>query len=88
MHFLVLALRTPDFDPDILPGHRAFLEELRERGRLAAHGPFIDQSGGAYVLCAESIAEAEAIAATDPLGRSGAAELAVWGWAVEWPAPS
>ncbi len=84
MHFLILALRTPDFDPDILPGHRAFLEDLRERGLLAAHGPFIDQSGSAYVLRAESIAEAEAIAATDPLGSSGAAELAVWAWEVNW----
>lgn len=84
MHYLILALRTPDFDPDILAAHRAYLEELRERGLLEACGPFTDQSGSAYVVRADSLTEAEAIAAIDPLGSSGAAELAVWAWDVSW----
>lgn len=87
MHYLILALRTPQFDPDILPGHRAFLEDLRERGVLAAWGPFNDQSGGAYVVRADSLAAAEAIAAADPLGSSGAAELTAWAWEVKWSEP-
>lgn len=84
MHYLILALRTPDFDPDILPGHQAYLDALRERGQLEAHGPFADQSGGAYVVRTESLMEAEGIAAADPLASSGAAELAVWAWDVTW----
>ncbi|MHB1870514.1 MAG: YciI family protein [Steroidobacteraceae bacterium] len=84
MHYLILALRTPDFDPDILAAHCAYLEDLRERGLLQASGPFTDQSGAAYVVRADSLVEAEAIAAVDPLGSSGAAELAVWAWDVTW----
>ncbi len=84
MHFLILALRTPDFDAEVLPPHRAYLEALRIRGRLAAHGPFLDQSGGAYVIRADSLAEAEAVAAADPLSHSGAAEMAVWAWDLTW----
>jgi uncharacterized protein YciI len=57
MHFLILALRTPDFDPEVLPSHRAYLDALRLRGLLAAHGPFLDQSGGAYVIRADSLPE-------------------------------
>ena len=87
MHYLILALRTPDFDPDIQGAHRAYLAELAERGRLEASGPFADQSGGAYLVQADSLTEAEAIAAADPLGSSGAAELAVWASAVTWVEP-
>ena len=54
MHFLILALPTAAFDPHILPGRRAFLEDLRERGLLAGHGCFTFQSSGAYVVRAES----------------------------------
>ncbi len=84
MHFLILALRTPDFDPEVLPSHRAYLQALRVRGLLAAHGPFLDQSGGAYVIEADSLPEAEAVAAADPLSSSGASEMAVWAWDATW----
>ena len=63
MHFLVLALRTPDFDPDVLPPHRAYLETLNARGLLAGYGLFRDQSGGAYIVRTDSLTEAEAVAA-------------------------
>ncbi|MGC8518291.1 MAG: YciI family protein [Steroidobacteraceae bacterium] len=86
MHFFVLALRTPDFDAEVLSPHRAYLEALRIRGLLVAHGPFLDQSGGAYVIRADSLPEAEAVAAADPLSSSGAAELAVWPWDMIWSA--
>jgi uncharacterized protein YciI len=84
MHFLILALRTPDFDAEVLPLHRSYLDALRSRGLLAAHGPFLDQSGGAYLIHAESLPEAEAVAAADPLSSSGAAEMAVWAWDMTW----
>lgn len=87
MHYLILALRTPEFDSAILPGHQAYLDELRERGALEVCGPFTDQSGGAYVVRADSLAQAEAIAAADPLGSSGASELAVWAWELSWVEP-
>ncbi len=87
MHFLILALRTPDFDPQVIAPHLAYLDELRSRGLLAVSGRFIDQSGGAYIVRAESITEAEAIAAADPLASAGASELAVWAWDVNWIDP-
>lgn len=84
MHFLILALRTPDFDPEYLPPHHAYLDALCRRNLLAARGPFLDQSGGAYVIRADSQREAEAVAAADPLSRCGAVEMAVWAWDVAW----
>jgi uncharacterized protein YciI len=84
MHFLILALRTPDFDPQVLPSHRAYLQSLSARGLLAAHGPFLDQSGGAYIIRADSLPQAESVAAADPLSSSGAAEMAVWPWDATW----
>lgn len=86
MHFLVLALRTPDFDPDVLPPHRAYLETLNARGLLAGYGLFRDQSGGAYIVRTDSLTEAEAVAAADPLSSTGAAEMAVWEWTLTWTA--
>jgi uncharacterized protein YciI len=78
--YLVLAMRTPGFDPAVVAPHRAFLEELRARGCLEMTGGFSDGSGGAYVLLAEHADAARAIVLADPLHTSGASMLTFHEW--------
>lgn len=79
--YLVLAMRRPAFDESVVAPHHAFLEELRARGLLELSGGFGDRSGGAYLLRGVgSLAEAEAIAARDPLALRGASDLVVHAW--------
>lgn len=79
--YLVLAMRKPGFDPAVIPPHRAFLEALRARGQLEMTGGFGDGSGGAYVLRnIESLEQAQAIVAADPLVLQDASELVVHAW--------
>jgi uncharacterized protein YciI len=78
--YLVLALRTPGFDPAVIAPHHAHLARLREQGLLELSGPFTDRSGGAYLLRAPDLVAAQAIADADPLHVLGASELRVWEW--------
>jgi uncharacterized protein YciI len=78
--FLVLTLRRPDFDPAVIAPHYAHLDRLRVDGALELAGPFPDKSGGAYVLRAASLEDAQAMAFADPLHVSGASEVTVREW--------
>ncbi len=81
--YLVLTRRRPDFDPAVIGPHYAFLDGLRRTGRLELAGPFADRSGGAYVLRADNLAAAEAIAYSDPLHLTQASEVRVHEWAAK-----
>ncbi|WP_303636110.1 MULTISPECIES: YciI family protein [Stenotrophomonas] len=79
--YLVLAMRRPDFNPAAVQPHRDFLDALQADGKLHLTGGFTDGSGGAYVLCnVDSLAQAQAIVATDPLVTLHASELTVHEW--------
>ena len=79
--YLVLAMRRPQFDESVVAPHLAWLEELRARGQLAMTGGFADRSGGAYVLeNVASLAEAQALAASDPLATTGSSDPTVHEW--------
>ncbi len=78
--YLVMAMRTPGFSDEVIAPHRAFLEALRAVGRLEMAGGFSDHSGGAYLLQAASLEEAQAVVAADPLATSGASVLSVYEW--------
>lgn len=80
MKYLVLTLRGPQFDSEIVPAHYDFLEELRRRGMLQQAGPFTDKSGGAYVLSAGSLDEAREIAEQDPLHLHDCSSISVNEW--------
>ena len=82
--YLVITLRTPRFDPAVIPAHYAFLEDLQGRGVLAGYGPFADKSGGAYLLKAQSLAQAQALAFADPVHTSGSSQVSVREWQVNW----
>ena len=78
--YLILAMRTPQFDPAVIVPHAAHLDRLREQGRLELAGPFTDSTGGAYLVRAETLAAAQAIAATDPVHTSGSSRVSVHEW--------
>ncbi|MCC4603536.1 hypothetical protein HG421_09400 [Xanthomonas campestris pv. badrii] len=81
--YLVLAMRLPSFDDAAIQPHRDFLDALRAQGRLHLTGGFTDGSGGAYVLCnVDSLAQAQAIVASDPLATLQASELSVYEWTI------
>jgi len=79
--YLVIALRTARFDASVIEPHRRFLDELRAQNRIELSGAFTDKSGGAYLLLAGSLIEAQAIVARDPLVVTGASSLQVCEWA-------
>jgi uncharacterized protein YciI len=56
---------------ELRPLHRQYLAELRQRGRLAASGPFTDDSGALIIYEADSAEEAEAILKGDPFAKNG-----------------
>ena len=53
------------------PMHRQYLASLRERGQLAASGPFTDDSGALIVYEASSAEEAEGFLQGDPFHHNG-----------------
>ena len=55
----------------VRPVHRQYLAGLRERGQLAASGPFTDDSGALIIYEAASREEAEALLRGDPFHHNG-----------------
>ena len=78
--YLVLLIRRPQLDPAVLPLHRAYLERLRDEGRVELFGAFSDKSGGAYLLRADDLAEATALVQQDPAHASGGWNITVHEW--------
>ena len=78
--FLVMVMRLPAFDAARIQPHREFLDALRAEGRLELAGPFGDGSGGAYLLLADDLDEATAIAHRDPLHLTGGSRITVYAW--------
>ncbi|WP_345971002.1 YciI family protein [Sulfurimonas sp. HSL1-6] len=78
--YLITTFRTPQFDPSVIDAHYAFLDDLRQRGKLELAGPFTDKSGGAYLIKADSLEEAEAIAFSDPVHTSKSSIVTVHEW--------
>ncbi|HWX67191.1 MAG TPA: YciI family protein [Rhodanobacter sp.] len=78
--YLILLMRRPDLDPTVVPLHRAFLDGLREQGRVELSGGFSDKSGGAYLLHAADMTEATAIVHSDPAYVSGGWDITVYEW--------
>jgi uncharacterized protein YciI len=53
------------------PAHRQYLVELRQRGQLAASGPFTDDSGALIIYEANTKEEAEQFLQGDPFFQNG-----------------
>ncbi|MDZ4261654.1 MAG: YciI family protein [Pseudomonadota bacterium] len=80
MRCLIMAMRTPQFQQPIIEPHMQYLEKLREQGVLELAGPFADKTGGAYLVAAENLEAAQAIALKDPFHTSGSFVLTVYEW--------
>lgn len=78
--YLVLAMRRAQFDVAVVPLHKQFLEDLRAQGRIELSGPFSDESGGAYLLLADDLTEAQNIALRDPAHTSGGWDITLYEW--------
>lgn len=78
--YLVMTIRRPTLDPAMVQPHKDYLEGLRAGGRIELCGAFSDQSGGAYILHAEHLEEAQAIAHADPGHLSGGWDITVYEW--------
>jgi hypothetical protein len=64
-------LNDPEKVQSIRPIHRQYLASLRDRGQLAAAGPFTDGTGALIVYEAESAADAEKLLQDDPFNKNG-----------------
>jgi uncharacterized protein YciI len=73
MKFAAVIEYTPDKAKvaQFRPEHRQYLAQLRERGQLAASGPFTDDSGALIIYEADSLAAAEALLRGDPFNLNG-----------------
>ncbi|HEY7311873.1 MAG TPA: YciI family protein [Gemmataceae bacterium] len=73
MKYAAVIEYTRDVDKvqSIRPLHRQYLTALRERGQLAAAGPFTDDSGALIVYEAASVEEAEQFLQGDPFHQNG-----------------
>lgn len=78
--YLVVLMRRPVVDPAAVTAHQAFLDTLRADGVLERSGPFVDKSGGAYLLRAADLASAQAIVARDPASTSGGWDITIHEW--------
>ena len=56
---------------EVRPVHRQYLASLKEKGQLAASGPFTDDSGALIVYEAATRDEAEALLKADPFNQAG-----------------
>lgn len=64
-------LQDPVKAEAIRPIHRQYLNSLKERGQLAASGPFTDGSGALIVYEAASAEEALGLLQADPFHQNG-----------------
>lgn len=81
--FLFYNQRTANWTAESLPHHLAYLAELRAAGKIELSGGFADLSGGAVIVRAASLAEAQAIAANDPVSKMGTHKITVHEWNAE-----
>jgi len=65
-----------------VPAHKAYVRELIDQGHQARSGYWGCLGGGMMIFRADSMAEAEAIVAGDPLVKSGCVHHKLHEWRV------
>lgn len=71
----------PTFDQHV-PAHKAFVQGLIDQGHQAKTGYWRGYGGGMLLFQADSLAEAQAIVARDPLVQQGCVEYTLHEWCV------
>ena len=74
-------VEKPEFDQHI-PAHKAYVKELIANGHQARSGYWAQRGGGMMILQAESLEEAKAIVAKDPLIQNGCVQYQLYQWQV------
>lgn len=68
---------------EVRPEHIQYLDELDNKGKIFARGPFADGSGGLVVYKVDSYEEALALAKNDPHVVKGSRRLELKEWLVK-----
>ncbi|BAY32077.1 YCII-like protein [Tolypothrix tenuis PCC 7101] len=71
----------PTFD-QYVPAHKAYVQDLIAKGHKAKTGYWAELGGGMMVFEAESMAEAQAIVALDPLVKNGCVKYQLHEWRI------
>lgn len=78
--YLIITLRTPNFQINAVEPHYTFLQQLRDKNQIELAGPFSDKTGGAYILLAKDRVDAEQIAFSDPLHTTASSTITICEW--------
>jgi uncharacterized protein YciI len=71
----------PTFD-QCVPAHKAYVQELIAKGHKARTGYWAVRGGGMMIFEADSMEEAEAIVAADPLIINGCVNYQLYEWRI------
>jgi uncharacterized protein YciI len=71
----------PTFD-QYVPAHRAYVQDLIDKGHKAKTGYWAQRGGGMMLFEAVSMDEAEAIVAADPLVNKGCVTYQLYEWRI------
>lgn len=71
----------PTFD-QYIPAHKAYVQDLIAKGHKAKTGYWAELGGGMMLFEAESMAEAQAIVALDPLVKNGCVKYQLHEWRI------
>lgn len=76
----ILHMIDAEKNKEVRPRHIEYLDELDEKGKIFARGPFADGSGGLVVYIADTFEEALSLAKNDPhvIHRVRRLELKEW----------
>lgn len=66
------------------PQHLAFLDTMRNEGKVYANGKFTDGSGGLVIYHADSYEDCEALVLNDPYVQEGARGYSIKQWEAVW----
>jgi uncharacterized protein YciI len=83
MWYLVMSRSLPEKEEEKQKNyedHRQWLDDQHKAGRLLFSGPTTDGAFGVYVMLAKDLAEAKALAGTDPHHQRGIREMQVLEW--------
>jgi len=83
MWYIVLSRSLPEKDADKqqnYEAHRQWLDDQHRAGRLLFSGPTTDGRFGVYIMLAQSLVEAESVAAQDPHHLRGIRQMEVLEW--------
>lgn len=82
MNYFIAIMKTidPSKDEAIRKEHIDYLNDLIEKGKILAKGPFTDHTGGLIIFRAASMEEAQQLADNDPAAIEKTREFMLKEW--------